>query len=80
MKRGRVSELVADSNASVGDDEGNKDGGDDEVAADLTQRRQQEAEQRLGVLQEVEQAFNQFTQLAERVQAELYRLKPNRGN
>jgi len=76
MKSSRVSELVADSDAAVGDDEGDEDGGHDEVAADLSQRGHQEAEERLGILQEVEQSFDQLLHLAEGVQAELDGLEP----
>lgn len=71
MKSSRVSELVAYGDAAIGDDKGDEDGGHDEVATDLGERGYQETEQRLGILQEVEQPFDQLLHLAEGVQAEL---------
>ena len=70
-----MGKLVTDSNAAVGDNEGDENGGHDEVATDVGQRSHEEADQWLGILQEVEHTLDQLTHLAGGVQAELDGLK-----
>jgi len=75
MEGGRVSQLITDGNAAVDDDEGDENGGHDEVAANVDQWGQEEEEERLWVFQQVKGAFDDFPSLSVGVEAKFDRLK-----